>query len=470
MRIRVWASRACLISAASLTALALVAPPIRADVAARPPTFEATGFASAIQASINTDPQTFVADLVRMDLPHGQSAFGADGLARSRAASIFPGVGAAEGPSLGWGQACGQGFPCEEFFPDGGFPPPYPLSAEAENPTVTEARPTVKGQQVGEPGDPVSFTLADVVATATDDEATTTAVGVSDAANPSTVHVGRLSAITKLRIEGGVVVAEAESRLSEVSLFGGVVQIDQIVARSVSKADGDRILTNAPQVTIGGATVGGQPVSITDRGIVNKDGPQDQGLLPTLGEGVERIFGAGPVSVRLIDTESDTREGTARGDAVGVLVHFEVNASGFPSGTTVIGDLILGTASTLGFADQDSFSDEDLSFDDEFFFEDDFNVIDDLGEFEDAEEEFGDDFAAVLGEQASFDGQELAVPAALSGTANEGRTLTRFEPLETLLRGVAADRIKFLYLAWTLALVGLALGSRLRPFRVSSHR
>lgn len=472
---RVWLSRICLLVAGSLTVLALVAPSVAADE--RPPAFHATGFASAIQAMVNTNPQTFVADLVRMDIPHGQSQFGADGVANARAASLFPGVGAAEGPALAWEQACSRGFPCKEFFPDGGFPPPFPLASEAENPTRPSAQPTVEGQQIGEAGGPVSYTLLKVEATATADEATTTAVisdlnlfpvdPVTPVSNPSAVHIAKLYATTDLHIEGDDVVAQAESRLDDVSLFGGAIEIEQVVARSVSRANAAGVKTNAPEVVILGATAGGTPVEITDQGIKVAGSAQDQGAIPTLSNGVGNLFGAGPLSVRLIDSTTDIREGTARAGAVGLGVHIELNASGFPSGTTLVTDLILGTASTSAFADDDAFSGDDLTFDDTFSFGDETFFADEFdgtGGFDDT---------SVLGEtlDAGFDeGAGDDTESAAPVPRPDGGTVQRFEPLEALLRGAAAQRVELLYIAWTLALVALALASRLRPIRFATHR
>ena len=36
--------------------------------------------------------------------------------------------------------------------------------------------------------------------------------------------------------------------------------------------------------------------------------------------------------------------------------------------------------------------------------------------------------------------------------------------------GSAADRMKFFYLAWTLSMIGCALGSRIRPARLNALR
>lgn len=496
MRIRTWLSRACLTGAATLTALALVAPPLAAQTEERPGSFRATAFATPIHALLNTSPQTLVEELIRVDLPHGSGTFAAGDEAFGRASSIFPGAAVEEGPGLAWGSFWGgfcapDAFPCHEFPglpPDA--PPTWPFTTQAEHPTRPEAKPAFPGQQVGEPGDPISFTINDVKATATADGVTTTAVisnldfipvagaaqsvpGVGSAANSSLLHAGKLHALTKLRFDGKVLVAEAESRLADVSLFGGAVQIEKLVAFSSSTHDGGKKLANHPRVTLDGVTVGGVPAKITHEGLVVGEeeclltvpqvGPLC-GVPKTVAEGMERLFGG---RVRLIDSTDDRRQGTATGEAVGVLVSFEVDASGFPSGVGLVGDVILGTARTTDFADASSLSDIGIEVDDEFLFEDDLG-FEDFGE-EGTFEEFADVGGEVVVADEGDEGGELqGAPDNLTGG---GRTTeARFEPLEALLRGAAADRIKLLYVAWTLALMGLALGSRLAPLRFVKHR
>lgn len=471
MRTRTWLSRASFIGAALLLALALFAPSLSAQTDDRPASFQSRGYASAIQVALNTDPQTFVLDLVRVEVPHGVAEFASGDDVSSRAASFYPGLGVQEGPALGWGQACSRGFPCEQFFPDGGFPPPWPFTAGAEYPTIEEASAPVPGQKVGAPGDPVSFNVHEVKATATQNGATSTAIiadldlipvagaaqsipGVGNAANPSLVHVGELAATTNLRFEGKVLVARAESRMTDVSLFGGAVEIERLVARSTSRNDGDSILDNDPVVTVEGVTVAGQAAKITSNGIILADTAVDQGALNTLGEGVEKLFGATGADVRLIDSEDDRREGTASGDAVGLLVSFKIDASGFPGGVGVLGDLVLGTAATSAFADTSGLDDTDVFFEDDFDFDGDFG----FNEFGGGDD--GSDFASVAGEAIEA-GDDLQAAPTLVGPSR--RLERRFAPLE-LLSGVAADRIKLLYGAWTLTLVGLALGSRTRLF------
>lgn len=521
MRVRTWLSRASFVGAALLLVLALVSPAlVEADENPRPSAFEAGGFATPIQLLLNTQPQTFVEELVRVNIPHGSSQMAAGGQARSRASSAFPGAATEEGPNLAWGmfwgQFCGpEAFPCADFpapLPPMESLPPWPFSAQAEHPTNPEATPTFEQQQVGEPGDPVSFTISDVVATATADSATSTAVisnldllpvlgddaasgdggGTPDAlplsegdtassgampaaANPSLLHARELSATTSLAFDGGVLVAESESRIKGMSLFGGAIEIDTIVARSVSRADGDGLAESDPSVTVAGVTVGGTPARITDEGLVlggdecpvdlPELGPQC-GLPATVAEGINTLFGANSASVRLIDVEDENTDGTARGDAVALAVEFAIPASGFPAGVDLVGNMMIGTASSNAFANFIELGGIDPAFDftptdPGFGFDPGFTPAPPV-----APSATGTGFATVAGESVAAPPAPQPTPAARPAQRS---TEPRFAPIE-LLSGLAASRVELLYGAWALTMLGLALASRLKPFRLSVSR
>lgn len=406
MSILTWARRSLLAAATALLVVALVAPAgvdAREDPdAGRPPVFRAGAFTTAVQVALNTDPQTFVAELVRMDLPHGSAEFAQGNSSTARAASLYPGVGFTQGPFLAWNQACTNGFPCEEF---PGIPPEYPLMATAQYPTRPDAearfRPPFEQDShalrasFGEPDGPLSGRAHDVRAHAGRDHVSTTAV-VGDlrflpvAGAPGTAAGGsarggldepghtsepaadrapvllaadELVSRTRLEFDGDVLVSRAESLLTGVSLFGGAVEIEEIHATATSRSDGDGALEGDPHVTVSGVTVGGTPAAVTEEGLVVADRPcvvelpaagrvcaTDQGLLNSLGAGAEQLFGAAGTDVRLVRTSQDTSGGTrSEAGASALLVDFTVDASGFPSGTAVEGSLALGIAGASSF-------------------------------------------------------------------------------------------------------------------------
>jgi hypothetical protein len=61
------------------------------------------------------------------------------------------------------------------------------------------------------------------------------------------------------------------------------------------------------------------------------------------------------------------------------------------------------------------------------------------------------------------------IPGAAAGLPDTGQGVVE-EVVIGLLSGVAADRLKFFYLAWTLSMLGCALGSRLKPARLDALR
>jgi len=465
MRIRIWLRRACFACAACLAVLALVSPvAVRAaDEDSRPPIFNSTAFASAVQLTLNTDPPQVIPEIVRFDLPHGISRFAAGGSGRARASSLYPGLAASEGPNLIWNVICSRGFPCERFPED--FPPTWPFTADAEYPTQPDATASTSGEPAG--GGPLSWTPNTVSAHAGTDFVSTTAIVSdlvfappgSDPADPAAalVRIGSLDATTRLSFasDGTALVARSIAKLSDVSLFGGVVGIESLVARSISTSDG-KTGKSEPSLTLGGVTLNGVPAKLTGDGLVVGDQPVDQGLINSLATG---ITGLTEGRVRLVQDVDATRGSTTQGNVLGVGVDFAIKGSGLPGGSSLVGNLALGSVSTSAFASAEQL--DDLVEDSGFEFDTGFGDVDGDGG---SLGESGSDAAFVAGEPAAAPDSTAADPSSRLVTPVAARP--RFFPLEAL-SGMAARRLELLYGAWTLAMLGLALGSRLRPFRLA---
>lgn len=502
MRIRTWLSRASFVGAALLLVLALVAPALveaqEDPDAGRPASFQATAFTTAFEAIINTEPVSTVPEIVRFDVPLGQSEFAGGNRSFARAASIWPGLTVAKGGSL----LCTAGFPCEEFsaLPTG-FPPRWPLLAESSYPTEVDTTAEASGEEAA--AGPFTFTVHVVESHAGRDFVSSRAV-VKDLNLPvpgaeetspetSLVHIGALQSTTRHEFEGDVLVAFGESRLTDIDLFAGQVHIDKVVARSTSRSNGDDVVESDPRILVEGVTVAGQEAKITGDGLevlgptcaespvtgiplpeiplpeeLSENLPvappnqvpvpaetctTDQGLLRALNSGLKTLSEG---DVRLIDTTTVREDGRTDGDATALMVSFEADASGFPNGTGVIGNLILGLSSTSSGIG--SPLGDDL----------------DLGDFGTVTAPFDAGGSASDGAQVA--GQQVVNTPGTEGTpgqvvpGNRGdRTQAGFAPLE-LLAGIAADRIQLLYGAWALAVLGLALASRLQPFRLVTRR
>lgn len=508
MRIRTWLSRASFVGAALLLVLALVAPALveaqEDPDAGRPASFQATAFTTAFEAIINTEPASTVPDIVRFDVPLGQSEFAGGNRSFARAASVWPGLTVAKGGSL----LCTAGFPCGEFsaLPTG-FPPRWPLLAEASYPTQvdSEARFTEDapaGQEAA--AGPFTFAIDVVEAHAGRDFVSSRAVienlnmpvpGAEETSpETSLVHIGSLQSTTRHEFQNDVLVAFGESRLADIDLFAGQVHIDKVIARSTSRSDGDTTVESDPRIVVEGVTVAGQEAKITDDGL-ELLGPTcaespitgiplpeiplpeqlaenlpvappaqvpvpaetcttDQGLLEALNSGLKTLTEG---NVRLVDTSTVKDGGRTDGDATALMVSFKADASGFPSGTGVIGNLILGMTSTSsGIGSMPGGDLIDL---------DDFGTVTapfDAGGFVDGGTQ-------VAGQQVINTPGTEGTPGQVIPGNRGGQTQAGFAPLE-LLAGIAADRIQLLYGAWALAVLGLALASRLQPFRLVTRR
>lgn len=501
MRIRTWLSRASFVGAALLLVVALVAPALveaqEDPDAGRPASFQATAFTTAFEAIINTEPASTVPEIVRFDIPLGQSEFASGNRSFARAASIWPGLTVAKGGSL----LCTAGFPCEEFsaLPTG-FPPRWPLLAEASYPTEVDATAQANGQEAA--AGPFTFTVHVVESHAGRDFVSSRAV-IEDLNMPvpgaeetspetSLVHIGSLQSTTRHEFQDDVLVAFGESRLADIDLFAGQVHIDKVIARSTSRSNGDDVVESDPRILVEGVTVAGQEAKITGDGL-EVLGPTcaespitgiplpeipipeeassqlpvappaevpipaetcttDQGLLQALNSGLKTLTDG---DIRLIDTSTVREGGRTDGDATALMVSFTADASGFPSGTGVIGNVILGLSSTSSAIG--SMAGDDVGLD--------FGTV--TTPFDDGG--FASDGPQVAGQQVINTPGTEGTPGQVIPGNGGGQTQAGFAPLE-LLAGIAADRIQLLYGAWALAVLGLALASRLQPFRLVTRR
>lgn len=475
MGILTWLRRSLFAASALLTALALVAPMVDAQEdpdASRPPSWGASAATFGVHVELNTDPPQTVPEIIRFDLPHGESRFGSGFVSDARAASLWPGLTVAKGANLLWGQMCANGFPCDQF---PGFPPQWPLAAESEYPTRIDTEAQANGQSGGD--GPLSYTMHVVKSHAGRDHVsseaviedlsfleqsgapqdTPLAVG-GDEASPALVRVGTLTSTTREEFEGDVVVARAESRLQDVSLFGGALHIEQIIARSTSRSDGSDVLENEPLVRLEGVTLNGQSAEITSDGILVDGEPVDDGTVSLLRTSLGALSEG---DVRVVSATDEVEGNTASAEVTGLLVSFRLDTGV----TALVGDVLLGSAATqarIGAPGGEA-GDFDL----------------DLGGFDEFPQDFADtaggtgdggDFTSVAGsEEAAAELPEGRSAPVAQPARSQPTTQSRSFPLE-VLSGLAADRMTLFYLAWSAGMVALALGSRARGIRLGPNR
>ena len=455
---RRWVRRVCFALALVLAGAAAVpqSSSAQVDESDRPENFLGHAFATAVQIVGNTDPPQTLPELLRLDLPHGESSFGAGSLARARASAAYPGALGGAGALV-----CLAGFPCE-YFP--GFPPAWPFDASAEYPGEPDAGTTVGGPVVN--ADQLKAGTARAVAHAGRDFVDTLATGQSMSflnmaggatVDPATAVVATESAIARTHQEfvDGVLVTKAEAVLSGISLFAGAVKIDQIRATSESRADGADVLEADPTLVVSGVTAGGQPAQITSSGLEIAGDRQDQGAIGSVTGGIEQLISNGTIDLRLIDSDGTFTDGQGVGEVVGVPVSYRLDASGFPAGTAVVGNVVLGSVRTMAKADLaggDSLV-GDLSFDfdsattgaDQNLFGSTFGPASDLPVPGPSTNAGVSDFESPVDQRPAPERSVEAEQAA------------RFE----ILGDGVSSRVTLLYGAAALAVLGLALGTRL---------
>ncbi|HEX9683783.1 MAG TPA: hypothetical protein VGA13_11930 [Acidimicrobiales bacterium] len=431
----------------------------------RPASYLGFAYAAAVQIQGNTDPPQTVPELLRMDVPHGESTFGVGSLSRARASTAYPG-GLGKLPNF----FCTLGFPCDQF---PGFPPQWPFNAEAEYPSSVDATPDAAIPPIGD-GSNLEWTpvkanahagrdFADTDAASTDLRFIDISGGEGLTADTALIHVGSSQATTRQEFLDGVLVVTATSTLNDVDI-AGQIHIDSLVTRSVSRADGGSIHNAEPEVLLQGVTLAGNPFEIGGDGVEIGGERQDQGTLPSITGGVGTLLQDGSVKVRLLSATRDLRN-TAVADALGILVEYRIDASSFPGGTALIGNVLLGASRTSAVASQnDPFGPIDLDPavtppSPEPADSGPFDQV--LGDTTDAF--FPDSQPQPLTGGATSPSSPAPAPV-LPAVPNTESVLTQPapQPLEDL-SGVVAERVTWFYAAGSIALLGLALGAAV-PF------
>ena len=482
MRVRRWLRRSCFAAAAVVAGLAVVAPSFApAETSANPPSthppqFKGDGYASAVEAEVNTDPQQVVPEIFKPTVPWSRATFGSGNLSQSEAAAFDPGALGTKGVSL----LCTAGLPCEQF---PGFPPPFPLKAEAEYPFKPDAAPTMNGQTFG--GGPFSMTLGETLAHAGADYAQGSSVandilmGATGGPETAVLHVGASQSRTTLSFPDAAkpneMVAKAEARLSDVSALMGRLHFESIVSTSESHSDGAGLVNSAASVKVKGATLDGHPFEINEKGVVIDGEPRDGGGLGQLGDGLDGVVSqAAQGTVRLVGVTNERTGTTAKGGATGLLIEYRIQPA--PGGDAVVGHLQLGKTWTSSFVSlRDPLDDE---IDDEVGVPTDVPLppgpgggaaaptVDPGSASVDETITSTDDGGAVQEMRTDDEPVETAAPGTDPGSGTE-EVATRGIGL---LGGLAGSRMKLFYLAWTLSMLGLALGSRARFLRLGSAR
>lgn len=501
--------------------------------AGRPAAWEGTAFARAVEFQLNTDPLLVpIPDLVRLDLAEGAADWTAFGQHRGRASTVWPGKAVVEGPALLCfsGFPCPPGFPPAWPFSvtaEGSTsdPPPISTSRSFGDASTFTARSQTARAHAGRDyvetlGTMQDFSIADrsgvnrVVADRvaaplrthgrTLDGAVFQAAAAADAGiaqllnefgahgfplliTPSFAVGGAIpsferaltfevdntlfsadSITSRTRLEflndNTVLQVRAEAVLSGVKLFGGLVRVNTIVSSAVSRTDGDVVSEVARTVDAEGVLVAGVPAGLDEHGVsFGADGVAAGTHDADIEVSVENVLGESGLVLRLVGTDDQIEPGNVRTGATGVLVHLQLDGNRLPAGALVFSTLALGNVGTGAFVAPP------------------FEPLVLPGGSAAGGGFTSPGFPPFSGGGGGSPGEFVFEPGPLEFTSGpltpggNGGTFGLEFPGQGARRRLVgppllvATRTHLLYLAWTLSLVGLALGSRLYVPRLTAR-
>jgi hypothetical protein len=310
--------------------------------------------------NVNRDALLPVDGIFRFVALDGDSVYETD-LQTARASLLYPGEGVLQGPNLACG-TFGAQFP-PEFKPvlDACVSFRYPLTVRADASKADAA--TDGAATLGKPTDPVSVNAVGASAHA-DLSGSRTSSQMSDLrvlglpgvdltsvlpidqlkTDPTVLRVEDATSRTDQKIDAaGALVVTAQSKLSGVSLVGGLVKIGSIVSTSTATDDGHGKRRAVADVEVSGVTVAGFPAQITEDGLVVGSPSGTGPIKQQVQQAANQLLATLGVRISLLDNAETTDDGTglARAQAPGLLVEVATRADGIPPVPGPLGDIDL---------------------------------------------------------------------------------------------------------------------------------
>jgi hypothetical protein len=257
-------------------------------------------------------------------------------------------------------------------------------------------------------------------------------------------------------------VVHAESRLSDVDLLGGMIHVDSILTTSDYQANDHGTDKHVDHVTLHGVTAGGQPATIDQNGVTVGTTTQGGPILDAINSALQTALQASGSQVHLLgDTTNPPQPiggtGCGKGEADGLSLHLQADASQVPMGDVYFTDLTLGSACTAATTSSQLASD--------------LGGVGgtDLSGGPSAGSAGSSDQGAALASSSGLPGTPgtPATPGSLAASSpgRGGAHATRRGGSgflgEIIDEALVAHRLDTVYLAFTLAFAGLFLGSRL---------
>ena len=178
--------------------------------------------------------------------------------------------------------------------------------------------------------------------------ASTGAPGAGGSASPAIVEVRSMTSSTSQHFSGSLLVSDAKTELSGVSLLGGMIDIASIRTVSHGSTDGAGAHTHTDNVTVSGVTVAGVPATIGSGGVSVSGQGSGSALLDSLNAALQQALAAAGAQVTLVGATAKPPQplgGCHADQADGVFVHTTANAQSLPlAGDIYNGDYTLGSS------------------------------------------------------------------------------------------------------------------------------
>ena len=337
MNVARWGQRAALVgSACLLTATFWPNGSARAALPTPPDAYGAQAEAAGVEYSLDRRPGfAQVPDVIHGATPRAASSIGNGPASEAQANSIYFG-GLEAIPGL----VCLAGLPCGKIPAPGGFPPPFPTEAHAQYPTPKTSDATVHGKPVGPPGAPLTFYPGNIHAEAGELSNSGTASNASSTFFKHSLDTGSSVSRTTNSINSkGAVVGTAESTVNDINIANGLIHIGAVHSFVSITYDGSKKPTIQSSTTVSGVSVLGLPATIDQNGI-RISSASNKTALKVLNEQLNFLLNSSYITVALLAPTANHTEHAYQQGAGGLLISFDDTVSGVPNPPPVEATLI----------------------------------------------------------------------------------------------------------------------------------
>src|SRR5581483_1075719 len=206
--------------------------------------------------------------------------------------------------------------------------PPYPAAAAADYPAV----PDDDVQLAPDGGIGVGHLTAHADETSATATAATTNIADVVGLLPS-FSIGSIKATTaSSRLRASAFRSIATTTVSDVRLLGGLLRIDQITSEVTTELVDGRLSAQASKVDVSGAEVAGQPIGITDKGIVALG--QSVALAPVVSSLAAPLTGRG-ILLHTTPSSESIGDGEATASGGSLVIEIPIDVQGRPGSFTL---------------------------------------------------------------------------------------------------------------------------------------